>query len=1354
MNQMLNPVKNIIMKKITMILLALLFIGGVSAQNQKEIIETEEVNKTLTKSNTPGEYTTVKKAGSSKATTIWSEDFSGGALPIGWLNTDSVGNGQVWTFEDNTYMTVNTTTGANGYAILDSDAYGSGSGQNSTLITETIDLSTNPTVTVEFEHYYRDYLSEVAKFLYSIDDGATWTVYQTWTGTSTTNAALFSEDMSAELGGESTVKLAWDYEGSWGYYWAVDDIIISEPDPYEFALTIPSNADVAVGASHDYLVTIDNIGTNNDTYDLTFGGGGAWTYEFYNAAGDATITNIQVDAGTTADFNVRVTIPGGTADGETDTENIAVTSQNDGTVTDNFDITTTAVGPIVPPYTEDFENAGTIPDKWVNSADDNADWQFLTGAIGHGATQDHTSGAGYYAAIDDSSPNDDGNEMILISPPIDLASSGFTYPVVEFWYMNTDNTSAPMTELYVEGWNGSSWDQLMLIDEPFDAWTKFTVKIDGYLAMSDFKVRFRATTTESFYSDPSLDDVSFIEGVANDLGVEEILPHAVVSGNTVTPIVKVHNYGFTDVTDYTIVLNDGTSDISTVNVTTTLPEDGETYIDMDPWTPADASYTLTATVTLNTPSPDGNAANDILDQACEVKAFTYNAGQILAYNTFADEVVDVDHSAGTITTLMASNTSNFLTGGDLVGNEVYGIEYGSNDIYIVDGDGSNYKIGTVGGVSEGILGIADDITGKGTLYAAVSDGATGTDLYTIDANWDATLVGSIVADQTIIGLACNSAGDLYGIALGDDNLYSIDKATGAGTVVGPLGIDIDYAQDIGFDRGNDFLYGTLYTTTGKLYTIDVNSGEALEIGTFTDELTMCAVYTSETLVAGTSDTWGNEFGATTSMTNIIIPDGIEITVSDAKATQACNVLTIQPGGMLTVNGTLNVSNDMIIESDATKNGSLILNTATGAITVSNNTRVQQYLPENTQTYNWHYMSMPIASATADVFPGVDPGSGNVTYAATWDEAADGWSYLANTTDALSPLVGYAVPLDVATTIEFSGADLITGNQTTPALSYTAGGTYAGFHLVGTPYTSAYDVSIADAITGTNWTSDVWVRNDGNFETHNIAGATGTLTGNVIPAMQGFWIRGDGVGDMDITFDIANQVHSGANTVYKEWINEVHLSVTNGELDDELVVYFNDNATGSFEKFDSEKRFAASDLYPQIYTVAEGYKLAINGLAAGKEEYVVPVGFQANNAGTFTFSALNVDEFDAAFNVYLVDNETNETIDLRKEGYTFETTDALNNAGRFELVLTQGTTGIEDVADNFNVFTNNNVLYMNSNVSGNAHIRVTDILGRVAQEELIELNQGMNSFELNTTNGVYVVTVKCNNKVYTEKVVIK
>ncbi len=157
----------------------------------------------------------------------FTEDFSAG-LATCWENIDNDGSGQVWEFNNPDGRTFGSTTADNGFAILDSDYYGSGSSQDADLVTPNMDLTSYISVNVRFEHYFRNYSTSTATFSYSIDGGITWVDVDSWTGSdegSGASPAVFDMDIS-EVAGEPNVKFRWNYVGSYAYYWAVDDIEI------------------------------------------------------------------------------------------------------------------------------------------------------------------------------------------------------------------------------------------------------------------------------------------------------------------------------------------------------------------------------------------------------------------------------------------------------------------------------------------------------------------------------------------------------------------------------------------------------------------------------------------------------------------------------------------------------------------------------------------------------------------------------------------------------------------------------------------------------------------------------------------------------------------------------------------------------------------------------------------------------------------------------------------------------------------------------------------------------------------------------------------------------------------------
>ena len=178
--------------------------------------------------NPENEYSSGKSAQASTFCDVFNtlplnQDFNASAtIPLCWEVTDNQGNGQVWQFGTHNGGLSGTT---GNYAFLNSDAYGNGNSQNSNLITPVLDLTNYISITLSFTHYFREYTGSSATLAYSIDNGASWTNIQAWTS-STTNPAFFSQQIPA-LNNQPQVRIKWNYSGSWGYYWDVDDVLIT-----------------------------------------------------------------------------------------------------------------------------------------------------------------------------------------------------------------------------------------------------------------------------------------------------------------------------------------------------------------------------------------------------------------------------------------------------------------------------------------------------------------------------------------------------------------------------------------------------------------------------------------------------------------------------------------------------------------------------------------------------------------------------------------------------------------------------------------------------------------------------------------------------------------------------------------------------------------------------------------------------------------------------------------------------------------------------------------------------------------------------------------------------------------------
>lgn len=198
------------------------------------------------------------------------EDFSDGTLPAGWTIVDSIGGGEIWRFDNPGGRVINTTTASNGFAIFDSDWYGSGGGpENCDLISPVFDCSAFSQVLFSFEHYFQSGYGGAAEVFVSNDSGATWISLASWSTSSTANAQKEVYDISTYAAGNSNVMVKFNWIGDYSWYWAVDDVVISGPgtiagnvtaassgSPLENAMVIAGTDTAYTDANGNYTLTV------------------------------------------------------------------------------------------------------------------------------------------------------------------------------------------------------------------------------------------------------------------------------------------------------------------------------------------------------------------------------------------------------------------------------------------------------------------------------------------------------------------------------------------------------------------------------------------------------------------------------------------------------------------------------------------------------------------------------------------------------------------------------------------------------------------------------------------------------------------------------------------------------------------------------------------------------------------------------------------------------------------------------------------------------------------------------------------------------------------------------------------
>ncbi len=191
------------------------------------------------------DYTMAKtdKATPSKAVVIWSDDFSVGT---GWTYSNTSSPAYDWSITTNLSASpvaalnpAGFATAANGYAIIDSDSQGANGVQDAYLIsTATINCSAAPAVLLKFAQTIRRF-GDVTTVEVSNDGGTTWVPYPVNTNlpnsVNSPNPDNVNVNISATAAGQSNVSIRFHYEAAYGWFWAIDDVQVVEPDPFDLA---------------------------------------------------------------------------------------------------------------------------------------------------------------------------------------------------------------------------------------------------------------------------------------------------------------------------------------------------------------------------------------------------------------------------------------------------------------------------------------------------------------------------------------------------------------------------------------------------------------------------------------------------------------------------------------------------------------------------------------------------------------------------------------------------------------------------------------------------------------------------------------------------------------------------------------------------------------------------------------------------------------------------------------------------------------------------------------------------------------------------------------------------------------
>ncbi len=357
--------------------------------------------------------------------------------------------------------------------------------------------------------------ADTFKIQISTDFGTTFTTVFVIDSSNHVTSTDFA-NIVVPLGSYSGQSVIARWDGKWAagdYYFDIDNVKLRETPLVPIISLTPNSKDfgtVNLGSSStNQTFTITNIGAG--TLTINSGGisiVGTDASQFVLTDGNTYPINLLATQSATVDVNFTPTTVGAKSADLQVVDNTA-----DGTTTapltgTGFDATITTF-----PYAEAFENAGSIPTGWEQGAGNTENWLFGLSAS-YAATADHTTGSGYIAWIDDSTP-DNANPSNLVSPPLDV--SGLTTPTASFWYwIGISTNPGGASTIHVDVYNGSSWtDDVIMPLVQNDQWALIELDLTPYKS-SATKVRFRGNEQLSgaFNCDLSIDDFSIFDNTA------------------------------------------------------------------------------------------------------------------------------------------------------------------------------------------------------------------------------------------------------------------------------------------------------------------------------------------------------------------------------------------------------------------------------------------------------------------------------------------------------------------------------------------------------------------------------------------------------------------------------------------------------------------------------------------------------------------------------------------------------------------------------------------------------------------------------------------------------------------------
>jgi hypothetical protein len=416
----------------------------------------------------------------------------------------------------------------------------------------------------------------------------------------------------------------------------------------------------------------------------------------------------------------------------------------------------------------------------------------------------------------------------------------------------------------------------------------------------------------------------------------------------------------------------------------------------------------------------------------------------------------------------------------------------------------------------------------------------------------------------------------------------------------------------------------------------------------------------------------------------------------------------------------------------------------------------------TSSTNWNLIGSPLSGNNFDnnfINANDIPTAGNDIALAKYDTPSDSWDYLQTGSSFSSDSgKGYSIKRsDISHPIVFRGS-LNTDNVTC-----SVGHTGCGYNLISNPYTTnirsqqLLQDNTANLVMEAVW---LWNQAEDNYEVYVAADDL------IIAPAQGFLIKARNT--TNITINKETQCLTCSSSFQKTQKSEILLKMTDGSQNRIAKIYYNENATTSFDNGLDGRTFHGFpnplDIYTHLLINTEiaglnsaDMKFQVQSLPnSNHENMIVPIGITAGIGKQISINA-EINNLPEGIKVYLEDREKNTFTNLDVEDFSITLDSALNGIGRFYIHTKSATVldaGNYEINQGFvNIYTTLDNKLTIEGLNESADLRLYSIQGKEVFSTKIN-STGLSSVVLpNLSKGLYIVNLNNKKTQLSKKIII-